>query len=420
MFEQEGNFWNCDLLVVELWCFQDKIAALNAEMEEMQLSITERNKLTTELHALKERRISLGELSAQTSHLRETLSKHRDELTRISERHNEIVRNELPRARQELNEAKNSRDASERLAKEHEERKLSAVREICNHYSAYITLKERLSKASLAAKEGQVDNLRRLISERDQSIIDLEKRKAGFEMGINDLEGTHVKRRTLEDQLTRMLIESKIVSVEKELNDLVWNAEEKEALCRNRDKAVRDRDRSGLEKARLNGQLEEVEKKITEAKLALSAKEMKQAESLYHEVMVDKIVTQEMITDLEKYMQCLDTSIIQFHTDKMAAINRILDDLWRKVYDGTDITTIHIKSECVASSEKRKAYDYRVVMVLRNGVELDMRDRCSAGQKMLACILIRIALADVFGGMCSIIALDEPTTNLDAAKVRGL
>ncbi|EPB78662.1 hypothetical protein ANCCEY_02300 [Ancylostoma ceylanicum] len=282
-------------------------------------------------------------------------------------------------------EAKNSRDASERLAKEHEERKLSAVREICNHYSAYITLKERLSKASLAAKEGQ-----------------------------------HVKRRTLEDQLTRMLIESKIVSVEKELNDLVWNAEEKEALCRNRDKAVRDRDRSGLEKARLNGQLEEVEKKITEAKLALSAKEMKQAESLYHEVMVDKIVTQEMITDLEKYMQCLDTSIIQFHTDKMAAINRILDDLWRKVYDGTDITTIHIKSECVASSEKRKAYDYRVVMVLRNGVELDMRDRCSAGQKMLACILIRIALADVFGGMCSIIALDEPTTNLDAAKVRGL
>ncbi|PIO63250.1 hypothetical protein TELCIR_15161 [Teladorsagia circumcincta] len=56
-------------------------------------------------------------------------------------------------------------------------------------------------------------------------------------------------------------------------------------------------------------------------------------------------------------------------------------------------------------------------MVIKNGVELDMRDRCSAGQKMLACILIRIALADVFGGACSIIALDEPTTNLDALKV---
>ncbi|VDN43069.1 unnamed protein product, partial [Gongylonema pulchrum] len=32
---------------------------------------------------------------------------------------------------------------------------------------------------------------------------------------------------------------------------------------------------------------------------------------------------------------------------------------------------------------------------------------------MLASILIRIALADVFCDSCSIIALDEPTTNLD-------
>uniref|UniRef100_A0A0K0CT68 ATPase_AAA_core domain-containing protein n=1 Tax=Angiostrongylus cantonensis TaxID=6313 RepID=A0A0K0CT68_ANGCA len=144
---------------------------------------------------------------------------------------------------------------------------------------------------------------------------------------------------------------------------------------------------------------------------------MKQAEGLYHEVIIEKIVTQEMITDLEKYMQCLDTCIIRFHTEKMIAINRILEDLWRKVYDGTDIHSISIKSECAASSEKRKVYDYRVVMVVRNNVELDMRDRCSAGQKMLACILIRLALADVFGGMCSIIALDEPTTNLDAVKV---
>ncbi|KHJ81263.1 hypothetical protein OESDEN_19051 [Oesophagostomum dentatum] len=144
---------------------------------------------------------------------------------------------------------------------------------------------------------------------------------------------------------------------------------------------------------------------------------MKQAEKLYHDVVVDRIVMQETITDLEKYTQCLDTSIIKFHSEKMTAINNILDGLWRRVYRGNDIQTIRIKSECVTSAEKRKAYDYRVVMVLNNDVELDMRDRCSAGQKMLACILIRIALADVFGGMCSIIALDEPTTNLDAAKV---
>lgn len=37
--------------------------------------------------------------------------------------------------------------------------------------------------------------------------------------------------------------------------------------------------------------------------------------------------------------------------------------------------------------------------------------------QMLASILIRIALSDVFCDRCSIIALDEPTTNLDVWKV---
>jgi hypothetical protein len=55
----------------------------------------------------------------------------------------------------------------------------------------------------------------------------------------------------------------------------------------------------------------------------------------------------------------------------------------------------------------------RVVMV-HGGVELDMRGRCSAGQKVLACLIIRLALAETFCLNCGILALDEPTTNLDA------
>ncbi|VBB35511.1 unnamed protein product, partial [Acanthocheilonema viteae] len=53
------------------------------------------------------------------------------------------------------------------------------------------------------------------------------------------------------------------------------------------------------------------------------------------------------------------------------------------------------------------------------GTEIDMPGRCSAGQKMLASILIRIALSDVFCDKCSIIALDEPTANLDVLKNLG-
>jgi DNA repair protein RAD50 len=44
---------------------------------------------------------------------------------------------------------------------------------------------------------------------------------------------------------------------------------------------------------------------------------------------------------------------------------------------------------------------------------MDMRGRCSAGQKVLASLIIRLALAETFSATCGIIALDEPTTNLD-------
>ena len=49
-----------------------------------------------------------------------------------------------------------------------------------------------------------------------------------------------------------------------------------------------------------------------------------------------------------------------------------------------------------------------------------MRGRCSAGQKVLASIIIRLALAETFCSNCGILALDEPTTNLDQENIQGL
>ena len=49
-----------------------------------------------------------------------------------------------------------------------------------------------------------------------------------------------------------------------------------------------------------------------------------------------------------------------------------------------------------------------------------MRGRCSAGQKVLASIIIRLALAETFCINCGLLALDEPTTNLDCDNIEGL
>lgn len=58
--------------------------------------------------------------------------------------------------------------------------------------------------------------------------------------------------------------------------------------------------------------------------------------------------------------------------------------------------------------------------MLKGDTVLDMRGRCSAGQKVLASIIIRLALAETFCLNSGLLALDEPTTNLDRDNVEGL
>lgn len=124
------------------------------------------------------------------------------------------------------------------------------------------------------------------------------------------------------------------------------------------------------------------------------------------------------IEDLSKYNKLLDTMIMKFHSLKMAEINKIIQELWANTYFGSDINTIRIKSDAEKQAG-RGTYNYRVVMV-KNNVELDMRGRCSAGQKVLSSIIIRLALAEAFGADCGVLALDEPTTNLDRDNISSL
>jgi len=52
--------------------------------------------------------------------------------------------------------------------------------------------------------------------------------------------------------------------------------------------------------------------------------------------------------------------------------------------------------------------------------KMEMKGRCSMGQKVLASIVIRLALAEVFSSNARLLALDEPTTNLDREHINNL
>lgn len=146
--------------------------------------------------------------------------------------------------------------------------------------------------------------------------------------------------------------------------------------------------------------------------------DFKDAARKHQEARIRVETTKAAVEDLGKYASALDQAIIKYHSLKMEEINRIAGELWQNTYQGTDVDTIRIRSDNETAKGNR-SYNYRVCMV-KQDVEMDMRGRCSAGQRVLASIIIRLALAECFGVNCGIIALDEPTTNLDQDNIRSL
>ncbi|KIM43207.1 hypothetical protein M413DRAFT_444016 [Hebeloma cylindrosporum] len=147
-------------------------------------------------------------------------------------------------------------------------------------------------------------------------------------------------------------------------------------------------------------------------------KEFKDVYKNYTDQLIRVKVSDMANSDLDKYAKALDNAIMKYHGLKMEEVNDTMKHLWNKTYQGTDIDGIKIRSDVEGGASKR-SYNYRVVMT-KDQVEMDMRGRCSAGQKMLASIIIRLALSDSFGQNCGILALDEPTNALDTENIDAL
>ncbi|KAK2060280.1 P-loop containing nucleoside triphosphate hydrolase protein [Colletotrichum caudatum] len=110
--------------------------------------------------------------------------------------------------------------------------------------------------------------------------------------------------------------------------------------------------------------------------------EYKSAAKKYRESHIKVETTKAAIEDLARYISALDTAIMRYHSLKME----------ESTYQGTDIDTILIRSDNENATTGRRSYNYRVCM------------------KVLASIIIRLALAESFG----------PTTNLDKDNIKSL
>lgn len=86
--------------------------------------------------------------------------------------------------------------------------------------------------------------------------------------------------------------------------------------------------------------------------------------------------------DLNLYTKVLDMAMIEYHEERMATVNKSMKKLWDLIYTGTDTTSIQIRTEATTTaSDKRRSFNYKFIQI-KHGVEMDMKGRCSAGQKV--------------------------------------
>ncbi|KAI8848971.1 P-loop containing nucleoside triphosphate hydrolase protein [Chytridium lagenaria] len=171
------------------------------------------------------------------------------------------------------------------------------------------------------------------------------------------------------------------------------------------------------ELAALSGEVKQMELQLSRFRSELD-KDYKDVFTRYIEQAVQVKAETLANEDLDKYSKALENAIMKYHSMKMEEINKIIRELWVNTYKGNDIETIEIRSDN-ENVKGNRTYNYRVVMI-KEQTELDMRGRCSAGQKVLAALIIRLALAETFCLNCGILALDEPTTNLDTENSESL
>lgn len=234
------------------------------------------------------------------------------------------------------------------------------------------------------------------------------------------LRDSNNERRTLKDNLELLNLKKKLSEISAEIEQLdIRNAEAQRDKYREESTRLRALyEKLSADNAGKLGEMRQLQNQIESLSNQLSS-DYKNIDDRYHKKWVELQAKTFATDDIDTYSKALDSAIMRYHSLKMEDINRIIDELWKRTYSGTDIDTIKIRSDEVKSTVRGKSYNYRVVM-FKQDAELDMRGRCSAGQKVLASIIIRLALSETFGTNCGVIALDEPTTNLDEENIESL
>ena len=291
---------------------------------------------------------------------------------------------------------------------------------------------EKIEKVSKDNKENiNIDNL------YEKQINNLNNKKSGLDTQLmlynKELEELSGEAKEIEDQKKQEQIKKNIYNNNYILFKIKSDLIKLEQFIKEHEGKLKDGSKLATIKVTLTKKVEELSNtinknigKVEELKNNLNrlTQELKNGtytniEKKYNKLKLNYIASIQTQKEIENYHEALDQSLLKYHGKRMEEINKLINYYWSMTYKGKDIKSIEIKSDFEKTAKTRN-YNYRIVFFTPGGSGLDMRGRCSAGQKILASIIIRLALAETFCNNCGILCLDEPTTNLDEENSKSL
>ena len=384
---------------------KDQLSALELERSEL------RNKLGSTVGQLDKK----NGIHNQIQSLKEDLTHQRGVIQRADE--------ELEKVEPSIVDARAARDETLRRGRGKEQvvvderdaiaKSVSEIKMLDNDIQDYI---DQGGPANLASNQRAIATLETAIANTEKEITDLTVRTNKLKQ---DIDSGDRHRKNISDNLNYRKHLRQLEVLRRDIGDLEdRNAHEDYERLQSEARTLENQSNRLL--AERGSVMGSMKTKDEELGRLLQEWEMdyKDAKKKYRESHIRVETTKAAIEDLAQCGAAVDKAVMQFHSMKMAEVNRIAGELWQSTYQGTDIDTILIRSDNESTSGKRN-YNYRLCMV-KQDTEMDMRGRCSAGQKVLASIIIRLALAESFGVNCGLIALDEPTTNLDRDNIKSL
>ncbi|XP_068187944.1 DNA repair protein RAD50 [Antennarius striatus] len=389
---------------------QDQIQMLKSAVNETR---EEKLQLSSDMQKRQQLEQQCVEFTTELQALTRDIRESKEQLSPLS-----TALEKLQQEKQELVERK-------RQKQEEGQEKISAIKERVKMITA---LDKEITKYGDEGKDEYKEQKESELQETNTQLHEAEKNKEKInkEMGNirQDIDTQKVQERWLQDNLTLRKRVEELKEVVAKREALLTDMGNMQVLQLRQERREGEHKLEDLKKTRsiALGRQKGFEEEILQYKKELRDDQYDKADERYKNKMIKMRTTELVIKDLDLYYKALDQTIMKFHSMKMDEINKIIRDLWRSTYRGQDIEYVEIRSDVDENSSagvRRRIYNYRVVMV-KGDTALDMRGRCSAGQKVLASLIIRLALAETFCLNCGILALDEPTTNLDRDNIESL